>query len=172
MSDHHHHDHDDKHNAPLSPMSPPSVSGSQLAPGRGGPAQKLPPWRLVAWSPHRGDDHPIPCLAHPTSGHFSGNIESIHPRTAEVGTVRIPLGKKRGYFVESVGENCKISGTEPQKVRHRVGAKSEDRGKAEKPLHFFDFYAIKLGVTCTVNPQVPGSSPGRGASLVQIWALH
>jgi hypothetical protein len=106
---------------------------------------------------------PILC-PRPTLGHFSVKPATTHPRTAEVASGRFLVGKKGGYFVESCAENCRISGTEPQKVRHRVDPQSQDRGKAENPLHFLDFYAIKLAVICTVNLQVPGSSPGRGAT--------
>jgi len=143
------------------------VSGSQLAPGRGCLSAKLPPpapLAAAAWHPGRADGHPLPLPPPPHLGPLFWKNLIDPPSDCGCGHVRIPLGKKGRYFVELFGEICRNTDTDTQKVRHRVGPQNQDRDKAENPLHFFDFYAIKLAVICTVNPQVPGSSPGRGAT--------
>ena len=58
---------------------------------------------------------PYPCLPRPTSGHFSGNSESTHPRTAEVGTVRIPLGKKGATLLNQLGETAQYQAPNPKR---------------------------------------------------------
>jgi hypothetical protein len=49
----------------------------------------------------------------------------------------------------------------------RFGATGERKDRLKNDLHFFHYRSRKLTVTCSVNPQVPGSSPGRGASITK-----
>ena len=48
-------------------------------------------------------------------------------------------------------------------VRDRFGAGATMEISEKIPLRFFRIFAQNQGVTGTVNPQVPGSNPGRGA---------
>ena len=52
-------------------------------------------------------------------------------------------------------------------VRYRFGREDSMWEPTENVLEFFDFEARIFGVTCTVNPQVPGSNPGRGAKYLK-----
>ena len=52
-------------------------------------------------------------------------------------------------------------------VRYRLGRSDNWNGTRENHLGFFSFEGIIPAVTGTVNPQVPGSNPGRGAKILK-----
>jgi hypothetical protein len=54
-----------------------------------------------------------------------------------------------------------------KEVRYRFGRQDSMRKPPENVLEFFGFLAISSAVACSVNPQVPGSSPGRGAKYTK-----
>ena len=87
----------------------------------------------------------------------------VMPNRRQFCAVLFSFGENLSQLVEADREIFWPASRFRNPVRDRFGA-GATMGFAEKiSLLFFEIFTQNQGVTGTVNPQVPGSNPGRGA---------
>ena len=158
--------------------SPPCpFSGGFRGEGHSG---RYPPWPRNCPTATRfgaGITAPIRQSTVSVSVHFFGPVpvsarRPVMPNRRQFCAVLFSFGENLWQAVDAVREIFWPASRFRYLVRDRFGAGAAMEISEKISLRFFCLFSEKQRVICTVNPQVPGSNPGRGASLVRRWALR
>ncbi len=78
-----------------------------------------------------------------------------------------PVRRAPGQAVDAVRPNERQRAVLTPEVRRRLGRRGSVGRPRERPLEIFVLLSPDRVLPCPVNPQVPGSSPGRGAIRIE-----
>jgi hypothetical protein len=118
------------------------------------------PHRLASGQPRTTSMEPRAVVPPPTPPDMPPAGHTLAP----VGFGSVKNGVSRSFNNSRYNQKWAFFG---RKVRDRFDPGSQVRNSTEYLLAFFDLLDRNFGVSFTVNPQVPGSSPGRGAKYNQ-----